>query len=818
MLPENLQNSYTRYKADVNTFATWLLQSANNCGYQPHDLQTNTTPKRGKRKGKKNQLPSIPIHYDVNIKELQKLAKVVAESSLPVPEAALAIAKRAIKLRKAVTFWFLEQGYITNDMRHSKFINALEHICETLERKTDRTSKPGVKQPPSPSEALSDDANVENFTNRFTNLSVEEPCDTTAGTHPATTASRKNIKVTVVEDDNDEATQYCLGLVYFKTMCVLEDLSNMRKFISKTWSEYRDGKIDLMNAAVVTDSALQLAQDLSEDVESDWRSSLAEKMEDVPSIIFKITASIRGVDGPPSTKTGLPYDKDVADLADRCYITTKIVLESFAKVMKADHLPVFKKGAFGTYDPKAVRKQMSLDQQYKEDRIILLGILPEFCMINLFEVKRPTEDAITRSFTEFIKTKAITLGLCFTSQIFLDVHHIMRHSAEGALGDFRMSGLRIQKTIKDYQQLSRTHPQPEFWPKDYDEEIQHMGAFVKAWVLEDPLRTIGMDPKLARPGPPPEKYALLSQHATLCGLILFSFNTHMQIVGQDLLNQWGVVQGMAFLHNLVVHSRGHNELKWADMDAFIEIHGERNIFVGPRPRSVGESLYRLELQSGVSSAGNPTSDSQTGVLPDSSGETAKKIKCTTVVSNLFYARYVRGSKDTFSSFTIGRAVDELRQMLKLEPSDEFERANPEPNTARECSGYRSSDTLKLLAFLKKKLFEEEPVLLYNYFGMHRRSIELLRLIRDKEHQKFTQYFTSAYLPDESWIGGIIYLIHRVALGSAESTRPRPTTSDEAEIKSRIVMSAGCVMQEYLQKNGDVACKELRAFCKNRKPI
>ena len=31
----------------------------------------------------------------------------------------------------------------------------------------------------------------------------------------------------------------------------------MRAFISQTWSEYRDKKIDLMNAAVVTDGALQ---------------------------------------------------------------------------------------------------------------------------------------------------------------------------------------------------------------------------------------------------------------------------------------------------------------------------------------------------------------------------------------------------------------------------------------------------------------------------------------------------------------------------------------------------------------------------------
>lgn len=102
--------------------------------------------------------------------------------------------------------------------------------------------------------------------------------------------------------------------------------------------------------------------------------------------------------------------------------------------------------------------------------------------------------------------------------------------------------------------------------------------------------------------------------------------------------------------------------------------------------------------------------------------------------------------------------------------------------------------------------------------MHRRSVELLRLIQDKEHQKFVQYFTSAYMPDESFISNIVILIHHVAQGSAQSDRAMGLTTGGLEVTSRIVTSAGDVMREYLKKNGDVACKELRVFCKNKKPI
>jgi hypothetical protein len=71
------------------------------------------------------------------------------------------------------------------------------------------------------------------------------------------------------------------------------------------------------------------------------------------------------------------------------------------------------------------------------------------------------------------------------SQIFLDIHHIMRHSTLGAFGDLRMSGLRIQKIIDEYLKLSKTHPQPKFWPKEGDEEIRAISATVDSWIIQD---------------------------------------------------------------------------------------------------------------------------------------------------------------------------------------------------------------------------------------------------------------------------------------------------------------------------------------------
>ncbi|KAL5340459.1 hypothetical protein BJX70DRAFT_361012 [Aspergillus crustosus] len=741
------------------------------------------------------------------------------------------IAKRAIKLRKSVTSWFLGQGDSAGNKRHAHFITALEQICETLEWKVNQASKTDAKKPTPSSKDQSDEADTDMFVNTFAVLTVEEPQDT-AQAQP-TPASKTIVKVAVVEEDDNEAADSDLGQLVFKTFCLLQDLNNMRTFLSNTWSEYRDGKIDLMNAAVVTDSALQLAQDLVKEVEAGWRASLRGKPHDIQTLVYEIAIASRGISGAPSTEIDLPYNKNMADVANWCYVPTKILLEAFANVLQANHHPVFKKGYFGTYNPKADRTRMPLGQRFKEDKIILLSILPEFCMLDTFKLQMPAEDVITRGIAEFAKTKNVSLWLCFASQIFLDIHHSMRHSALGAFGDLRMSGLRIQKTIKEYQDLSKTYPPPKFWPKEGDQEIQAISSTVEAWIIQDLFHEIRVAAGLDRVGPPPEKHVFLSQHPLLCGLFLFNLNLRMQFSGQQLVSQWYDVQQLAFLHNLVIQSPMHKDIRWPDMDAFINIHGESHIFVGSRPKNATESLQRLELATGISSPANFARDSRNKKeFHKPNGTTERVLAPTTTVAKLFFTQYVSGLEDGGIAH-FDRILDELAQQSqpKLLPTKsknnrkELQKAtNKKLSIARMWSSTHNIDILHLLAFLKTKLFEEEPLILYNYFGMHKRSIELLRLIRDKEHHKFTQYFTSAYMPDESFTSNIVILIHHVARGSAQNARNLGLASRGSgsgnEIVSRIVMSAADVMREYLEKrgNGAVACKELRVFCKNKKPI
>lgn len=787
-------------------------------------LPAKKAQSKSKHKTKENNKTNVKedgseidtVHFTVTTKDLQKLAEVVASSAVTVPQPVLTVVKRAIRLRKTVTSWFLGQGDSESNKRHAHFITALEQICETLEWKTNRPSEADAKQPPSMFRAEGNDAYASEFLNRYAVLTVEEPQES-AQPEPTYASPKKLVEVDI--DEEDDRTESYLGHLYFKTLCMLQDLKDMRTFISHTWSEYREKKIDLMNASIVADSALRLAKDLAEEIEGEWRTSEVLRSDDTQSIIYKVAAFLRDISATPSTEIGLPYNKNMVDVAGWCYIPTKILLESFADVLEDGDLPVLRKRNFDSYNPKANRERMTVEQKLNEDKIILLSLLPEFCMFDTFGIQMPTEDVVTRGLVEFSKTRTVTLWLSFASQVFLDIHHTMRHSSLSAFQDLRLSGLRIQKTVENYLQLAESHPQPKFWPLGRDEEIQGIGVTVESWIAQDPFFEIRTCSASFRSLPPPEKHALFSAHAILCGLILFHLHMRMQLVGQQLVTQWYDVQQLAFLHNLIIQSPTHKDVRWPDMDAFIKIHGESHIFIGSRPKNTSESLNRLELASGISSAANYSRDTRNKGAHKLNRRTARVLEPTTAVANLFRAQYVDGVEKDAGIGNMDRVLDELSKQSSLETSGiEFQRFHPKSMVSQQWSNSHRISTLQLLAFLKTKLFEEEPVILFNYFGMHQRAIELLRLIQAKEHDKFVQYSTAAYMRDESFISNIVILIHHVARGSAAAARAMGFASGGTGIGSRILASVGDIMRGYLQNNGDVACKELRVFCRNKKPI
>ncbi|KAJ5700972.1 hypothetical protein N7493_012018 [Penicillium malachiteum] len=527
----------------------------------------------------------------------------------------------------------------------------------------------------------------------------------------------------------------------------------MRKIIYDTWIEYRHKKIDLMNAALVTDGVCNLAKILCQEVVEAWDASPLSVDLDIQTFFFTKSCYTRGVPLPASID--FSCNKISAELADCWFMPTCLTLEASCDVLRENNLLQAKEDFFDAYNPKANRELMSQSQKSQEDRLLLIKLISDACIINVFDSKNPFLDSITEGLLEYVQTKKVTLWLCFASQIHIDIRHVMRHSAPSAFNDHRMSGLRIEKTVDEYFKFSKTHSQPKFWSEENDKRIKELNTAVD--LLVDGSLFEGLCSTSPNQGAS-EKHAPLSRNPVMCGLSLFQLNARMMCIGQRLVNACP------------------NSLKWPDMETFIKIHGESHIFIGSRPKNALESLNRFELAAGGSSTARLARDARKRTESRPDHKALRLLKPTTTVAKILEAQYVKSPSERDPTKNIVKVLDQISKELSSNPTAiELRSFDPEVIFQRKGPLALNNDILQVFELMKSRLAEEEPMILFNYLGMHQQGIEILKLIQVKENEEFLQCFNS------------------------ES-------------------SCGEIMEEYLHQKGGVAYKELRVFCKNKKPI
>lgn len=556
MLPKSLKNSYAQYKDDTDRFATWLLAAAEKCGYQSNlglagdPTNSSNSSTKAKSKAKSNSTPILPPKYKATISELRTLGEVVARSSMKIPDSILVVARRAVALRKHATLWFFGKGSSESNKRHAHFVQVLEDICESLEW---RTNEPSPNAGSGPSSATVTSANGktdakavdEAWINRFAELTVEEPEEVLEQGD----GSKQLIRVEVVQEDNvdlKDPEQISQSHAFFRAFCLFQDLNNMRDFLLQTWDEYRDNKLDLMTASVVTDTALQLARAAIEELVRD--PSMFPDLQDdemaLHKMLYDVTCMARGHYGDASVEHGLPFNINAADTVNWFFVIPQILLASFVPVIQQGDTPDFIKGYFGVIDKHADRSRMSVGERLQEDKILFLELLPEFCLMKAHGLKWPVRDEITYGFVEFVKTKKPTIWHCFAVQILLDIYHTLRLKPDGPWTDLSMAGLRMSKTITDFKALSATHPKPAFWPKEGDQEIQNIQKCIDTCIKRDPQ--LGLWQYAQMSVQTHDEHFFFKKNPILCGLLSFQLTLRMQVIGQGLVNQWYDVQQMAF--------------------------------------------------------------------------------------------------------------------------------------------------------------------------------------------------------------------------------------------------------------------------------
>jgi hypothetical protein len=239
--PTFLLDSYKRYKAETQTFVSWIAETARKSGQQISSESGNLPIK--KSKSKKVQPPTVT---KIPLPEFINLATAISESdpAIEIPNRILQTLKFVIAKRQKCADWFAQQAgdesHEQDNQGHAHFIKIFEQVLVIL------SPQNGTITDPMKHASVEDDENDAPFINSFAGLEVEDALseDDATGSSLQTAPSKKkelvNTKQHLYETEED------VEEMLFAIFCFYSDINDVRDYLKDLWTEYRDGKLDLM--------------------------------------------------------------------------------------------------------------------------------------------------------------------------------------------------------------------------------------------------------------------------------------------------------------------------------------------------------------------------------------------------------------------------------------------------------------------------------------------------------------------------------------------------------------------------------------------
>ncbi|KAH7000200.1 hypothetical protein EDB80DRAFT_581942 [Ilyonectria destructans] len=789
MLPSSLISVYREYKKDTDSVASWLASTAKRYGY-PADLLSPGDPesgaggrpkgkprKRGKRKGKVPAPPAQKIGHKhiIAMQDFIPLAEFIFAAQKPlisVPDSFSQTINRVIAVRSSFGTQLSEHGLEStpnSDFKHSYFVGILEKVREVL--------KPRM----STETMTSSSDSIETMATRFSCLKVYEPSQDFLDAPDIERPAKSTEDNTIYEAEQQNTFED--ALVAFTMM--LNDLKKIRSRIEWIWTNHRDGHFELATAAVATNTAIDLANDLMEEVLPVFKDhggafAICEKFfflyahEKRGSSMEEMVAWVQG-----ATR------HDFYDIADETYLNAGRLIESLAKALPPRHLPIYREGTFGTYDPKSNRDAKTGHEKFNEDKIILAEFFLEAVSLARLVPDYPVQDNFIRGIKELDETQEVSFPLIFAAQILLDIHHILRDHTADVANTVIQEATAIGNLIDGHLEYHRTLRIAN-WPRSNDDMLRSFRQSI-TWFVLDPVH--GAKEKVSQRFntlQSSEKHRILEYSPILAGLALYHFRAGMYDVGIAVSNAWGSITCSAHLYNALMGERLLKSL-WVDMELVLTTLGDSNFFVGKKPQNPTDYLKRFSLQMGVSASaltgrGSRAPNRMQRIQDISSRAGPRGIQDGAPVSCMFIERYLRkGAQVDWTPEHIDNIISRsqyevessnedgtlvLAQIDDADKLKEKRRAHEEKSRKRRRnvseSGRLSSE--QLVESLALSMQAEALEFAFPYILMHRWSWRLLTAVKDACDPILRNSFGPTYLERESELPFVVGYIFMLAAG------------------------------------------------------
>ncbi|KAI1042720.1 hypothetical protein LB505_001120 [Fusarium chuoi] len=452
MLSPAYMSIYQQYKADTDSVATWLANTAKAHGYEAEASVGGATadatkkkkkkgngngkgPSRAKNKKKQEKQDPNTKKYIIRVRDFEAMAKHVADTNaVEVPH------KTAVALERGI--WDHSDSGARRDRRsdatHSHFVEVLEKVRGYLKpimeaglfKPDDLDKKSNVKKN-HPAKGMFDVLNVYTPSEEFLNAPDITP---TPATEPET-------QYTVEEEVTWEDA-------FFAFAALLRDYDYLSQEIHSLWKKYASGELDLAAVALATNTAFEFAHSMEADIKK-----LMDKFGGTAIFAhqcFDAACQAMGIDkdmkGP-----GTMYNLAAYDMGKTLTINSMGLFDSYVKHNHDVIMPGTYNGAFGWYNERLGAGGRNNTERWNQDKSALMEVFSSMHFLTTKPGQGDVEDELVRGMGAALREARNypRLWISWALQMYLDIVQGLGDSVGRGYEQFKQESLKIQKALVD---------------------------------------------------------------------------------------------------------------------------------------------------------------------------------------------------------------------------------------------------------------------------------------------------------------------------------------------------------------------------------
>ncbi|KAF5558779.1 hypothetical protein FMEXI_257 [Fusarium mexicanum] len=801
MLSPAYMSIYQQYKADTDSVATWLANTAKAHGYDAESSLGGATadaakkkkkkkkgngngkgPSRAKNKKKQEKQDPNTKKYIIRVKDFEAMAKHVADTNaVEVPHKTAVALERGIWVRRSFSQKLADSGARRDhrsDATHSHFVEVLEKVRgylkpimeaglfkpEDLDKKTDVKTN-------HPAKGMFDVLNVYTPSEEFLNAPDITP----------TPAAELETQYTVEEEVTWEDA-------FFAFATLLRDYDYLSQKIHSLWEKWASGELDLAAVALATNTAFELAHSMEADIKK-----LMDKFGGTAIFAhqcFDAACQAMGIDK-DRKNPGDMYNLAAYDVAKVLTINSMGLFNSYIIGNHDTIIPGGYNGAFGWYNERLGAGGRNNTERWNQDKTALLEILSGFHLLTTKPGQGDVEDEIVRGMGAALRENKAhpRLWISWALQMYLDIVQGLGDSVGRGYEQFRQESLKIQKALVGLPKTAQRKQVLQVatrWNHDPIFETFQSSAEVGLAPHDSEERS---------------EFHFLRRNPIHCGLLIHHLRSVLHENGIKTAAPSGGLMTITQLYQALRQEGCIPEGQaWEDLEELWGYQGNPCFFIGDPPRDL-EGYYKNYCLCLGTSLTN-WAPNRRSTKPTEHKGNAPNMKFDAWVSLSLDNRIrVDNAREPWTTETVGELLTEGRKKAIMDGKGHTQRDLKQKAKEANLEAVPTSPS-GLIEQLAQVVNSEIPRISFDYFTMHHIAWSLLTDLKHALTAEVGPSFLN-YIPSEDQLPFVVGYVFSTASGHGSDVRERGVGSD------RLLNVATEVMDEFLHEGKGKIIKEAR---------